>query len=55
MKNSGYNNVTIISNGTDMASKFSDKFLVITPGSIMKNGHLTENILLSGMIEYLND
>lgn len=55
MMNSGYNNVTIISNGSDMIKLFSHKFLVITPGNIMKNGHLTENILLSGMIEYLND
>lgn len=55
MKSSGYNNVTVISNGSDMPNLFSDKFLVITPGSLMKNGHLTENILLSGMIEYLND
>ena len=55
MKKSGYNNVTVISVGNDMATKFSDKFLVINPGNLMKNGHLTENIFLSGIIEYLND
>ena len=55
MKTSGYTNVTIISNGTDMSKLYDDKFLVITPGTLMKNGHLTENIFRSGMIEYLND
>lgn len=55
MKESGYTNVTVISNGSDMAKLFSDKFLVINPGSSMKNGHLTENVLLSGIIEYAND
>ena len=55
MKNSGYKNVTIISNGTDMINNFADKFLVIIPGTLMKNGHLTENVLLSGIISYCND
>ena len=55
MKSSGYTKVTIISSGTDMASEFRDKFLVINPGTLMKNGHLTENVFRSGIIEYLND
>lgn len=55
MKSSGYKNVTIISMGTDMATKFSDKFLVLNPGSLMENKHVTNNILLSGILEYLND
>lgn len=55
MKNSGYNNVTVISNGDDMSKLFSEKFLVINPKTLMKNGHLTENVTLSGIIEYAND
>ena len=51
----GYKNVTIMSIGSDMATKFSSHFLVINPGSLMKNGHLSENVLLSGIIEYAND
>ncbi len=51
----GYKNVTIMSIGTDMATKFSSHFLVINPGSLMKNGHLSENVMLSGIIEYAND
>ena len=38
-------NVTIISNGTEMSKNFADKFLVIVPGSLMKNAHDTINIL----------
>ena len=55
MKKSGYRNVTIISNGSDMTKLFSSNYLVISPGSVMKNGHLSENVLNSGIIEYLND
>ena len=55
MKKSGYKNVTVISIGDDMASKFGDKFLVINPGNLMENHHVTRNILLSGIIEYAND
>ena len=55
MKNSGYKNVTIISNGTEMSKNFSDKFLVIVPGSLMKNAHDTINILNSKIISYAND
>ena len=55
MLSSGFTNVTVISNGSDMSKLFSDKYLVINPGSLMKNGHLTENIFLSGIIEYCND
>lgn len=55
MKDSGYRNVTIISNGTDMINKFADKFLVIIPGNLMKNAHDTINILNSGIISYAND
>lgn len=55
MMSSGYTNVTVISNGSDMSKYFSDKYLVINPGSLIKNGHLTENVFLSGIIEYCND
>ena len=55
MKNSGYKNVTIISNGTEMSKNFADKFLVIVPGSLMKNAHDTINILNSKIISYAND
>ena len=55
MKNSGYTNVTVITNGTDAVNLFSDKFFVITPGSLMKNAHDTINVLNSGIIGYLND
>ena len=55
MKTSGYTNVTIISNGTDMIDKFADKFLVITPGTLMKNAHDTINVLNSRIISYAND
>lgn len=55
MKSSGYKNVTIISNGTEMSKNFSDKFLVIVPGSLMKNAHDTINILNSKIISYAND
>lgn len=55
MKNSGYSNVKFITNGTDAINAFSDKFLVITPGSLMKNAHDTINILNSGIISYCND
>ena len=55
MKNSGYTNVKIITNGTDVINAFSDKFLVITPGSLMKNAHDTINVLNSRIISYAND
>ena len=55
MKESGFRNVTIVSSGSDMSKKFSDSFLVINPGSLMKNGHLTENVMRCGIIEYAND
>lgn len=55
MKESGYKNVTIVSNGTELIKQFSDKFLVIIPGSLMKNAHDTINILNSGIIAYAND
>ena len=55
MKNSGYKNVTVISNGTDMIKKFADQFLVIIPGTLMKNAHDTINVLNSGIISYAND
>lgn len=55
MRNYGFKNATIISNGTELPNAYGSTYLVITPGNIMKNGHFTENILLSRIIEYLND
>ena len=54
MKSSGYKNVTMVSNGNDLSS-YENTFLVIKPGNLMKNGHLSENVLSSGIIEYAND
>ncbi len=55
MRNSGYKNATIISNGAELPNIYGNTYVIITPGDIMKNGHFTENILLSRIIEYVND
>lgn len=54
MKNYGYKNVTLITDATDLGI-YEKIYLHIHPGSLMKRGHLTENIFNSKIIEYLND
>ena len=55
MKKSGYTNVTIVSNSTELANMFGNNFLVINPGSLMINSHVTENVIRSSIISYANE
>ena len=50
----GFKNLTMVSMGSDL-TRYESNALVINPGKLMKNGHLSENVLNSGIIEYLND
>lgn len=54
MIKSGYKNLTIVSTGKDLSS-FEKNVLVINPGTLMRNGHFTINVLNSKIIEYAND
>lgn len=54
MKKYGYSNVTVVTNGTEV-DRFSSNFLIIHPGNLLRNGHLSINVLNSKIIEYLND
>lgn len=51
----GIKNVTIVTNNSDFVNSFKDKYLVINPGSSMKNGHTSENITLSHFFAYACD
>jgi hypothetical protein len=44
----------MVSMGNDL-SRLVDKILIINPGKLMKNAHVSENVINSGIIEYLND
>lgn len=54
MINSGYKSVTMVSNGNDLTN-YSNRSLIIQVGNLIKNGHYSENVLTSGIIEYAND
>ena len=55
MKSSGYTNVTIVTNSSDLANAFKNNFLVINPGISMLSGHLSENVIRAGLFSYAND
>ena len=42
----------MISNNTSFIDRFKDKYLVINPGNSMKNGHTSENLLVSNFFSY---
>ena len=51
----GFKNLSMVSMGTNLKS-FESSALIINPGSkLMKNGHFSENVINSGIIQYLND
>ena len=54
MRKYGYKNVTVVTNGTNL-SRYTSDYLIIDPGSLLRNGHLSINVLNSKIIEYLND
>ena len=55
LKKIGYSNVTIVSNSSELANRFSKDFLVINPGSLMISSHVTENVVRSNMFSYANE
>ena len=55
MKKSGYKNVTIVTNSSELSNLFGNTFLVINPGSLMTSAHVTKNVTESRMISYVND
>lgn len=55
MKSSGYTNVTIVTNSTDLANAFGNTFLVINPGNLMLTGHLSDNVNRAGLFSYANE
>ena len=55
MRKSGYKNVTIVTNSTELANIFKNDFLVINPGQLMLTGHLSENVIRSGLFQYANE
>lgn len=48
----GVKDVTVVSNNTSFIDRFKDKYLVINPGNSMKNGHTSENLLVSNFFSY---
>ena len=55
MKKSGYKNVTVVTNSSELTNLFGNDFLVINPGSLMTSAHVTKNVTDSKMISYVND
>ncbi len=55
MKKSGYRNVTVVTNSSELTNLFGNDFLVINPGSLMTSAHVTKNVTDSKMISYVND
>lgn len=52
---SNYKNVTVVSNNNDIINRFSNKFLVINPGTAMGTGHSSVNITNSKFFSYACD
>lgn len=50
--NFGVKDVTVITNNTSYIDRFKKKYLVINPGNSMKNGHTSENLLISNFFSY---
>jgi len=55
MKKSGYTNVTIVTNSSELTNLFKNDFLVINVGGLMTNAHVTENVVKSGILSYANE
>ena len=55
MKKSGYKNVTVVTNSSELKNLLGNDFLVINPGSQMISGHVTQNVINSNIISYVND
>ena len=55
MRKSGYTNVTVVTNSSDLINNFGNSFLVINVGSSMISSHVTKNVINSHMISYVND
>ena len=52
MKNSGYTDVTVVTNNNELINKFSSSFLIINPGNSLGKGHLAVNITNSNFFAY---
>ena len=52
LKNSNYENITIVSNNTNIVNKYSSNFLIINPGNPMGSGHGYVNITNAKVFSY---
>ena len=55
MKKAGYTNVTVVTNSNEIDSLYGNDFLIINPGTLMINSHVTENVTRSGVFSYANE
>jgi hypothetical protein len=52
MASSGYTNVTIVTNNSDLINRYSSSFLIFNPGSQMGSGHASKNITNAKVFSY---
>ena len=55
MKNLGYNDITVVTNNSEMANSFKNSFLIINPGTSLWSGHGVSNITDSNFFAYGNE
>lgn len=56
LRNYGYQNVTLVTNSSELLSMFNgSSFKIINPGTGMVPLHVSRNVALSGIVAYAND